>query len=197
MRSAIRSCLTAAVLAALPPMAALAASPAAPSAPPAASPSVPAEGKLSVTFVDAQHYTDAAYTHPYASDKDLAAVEGDIFRHLQKLARRGLPPGDTLKIEVLDIDLAGRFEPWRFPGTDLRVVRDITWPRMTLRYTLSRGDRVLASAEERISDMNFMMSANLYPDSDPLRYEKAMLDDWFDTRIVKRVATQASRAEPG
>ncbi len=67
------------------------------------------------------------------------------------------------------------------------MVRDITWPRMTLRYTLSRGDQVLASGEDRLVDMNFMMSVNIYASSDPLRYEKAMLDDWFDKRIVKRI----------
>ncbi len=58
---------------------------------------------------------------------------------------------------------------------------------MTLRYTLSRGDQVLASGEDRLVDMNFMMSVNIYASSDPLRYEKAMLDDWFDKRIVKRI----------
>ena len=145
----------------------------------------PPGGSLSVSFIDPQSYTDAAYSHPYASEKDLAAVESDITRHLTRLAERKLAPGDSLKIEVLDIDLAGRFEPFRFNGQEIRVVRDITWPRMTLRYTLSHDDRILASGEERLADMNFMMSVNMYSSSDPLRYEKPMLDDWFDRRIVR------------
>ncbi len=147
----------------------------------------PPDGRLSVSFVNPESYTDAAYSHAYASEKDLAAVEHDIRQHLDRLAERKLPRDDTLRIEVLDIDLAGRFEPLRLRGQDLRVVRDITWPRMTLRYTLSRGDQVLASGEDRLVDMNFMMSVNIYASSDPLRYEKAMLDDWFDKRIVKRI----------
>lgn len=152
----------------------------------------PPDGRLSVSFPNPESYTDAAYSHAYASEKDLAAVEHDVSQHLERLAGRKLPPGDTLKIEVLDIDLAGRFEPLRFHGQDLRVVRDITWPRMTLRYTLSQGDRVLASGEDRLIDMNFMMSVNIYASSDPLRYEKAMLDDWFDKRIVQRVVEHAN-----
>ena len=34
--------------------------------------------------------------------------------------------------------------------------------------------------------MNYLMSGNRYPSIDRLRYEKAMLDDWFDRRIARR-----------
>ena len=34
--------------------------------------------------------------------------------------------------------------------------------------------------------MNFLLSINRYPGADRLRYEKAMLDDWFEKRIGKR-----------
>lgn len=140
---------------------------------------------LSVVFVDPDKFTDAAYSHPQGTEQQRAEVLRDIERHLRQLAERGLPAGDALRIEVLDIDLAGWFEPFRLrTGTDVRVLRDITWPRIKLRYTLTRGDRVIASAEERVADLNYLMTVNRYGSSDRLRYEKAMLDDWFSRRIA-------------
>jgi hypothetical protein len=57
-------------------------------------------------------------------------VERDIEQHLQRLGARVLPEGDSLRVEVLDVDLAGHFEPLRFhSGSEVRIVRDITWPR--------------------------------------------------------------------
>lgn len=142
---------------------------------------------LSVLFVHPENYTDAAYTSAFANERDRAEVQRDIARHLQRLAERGLPVDEALKIEVLDIDLAGHFEPFRFRhGGDVRIVRDITGPRIKLRYTLTRGGQVLASAEEQLRDMNFMHGGNRYLGGDRLRYEKALLDDWFDKRIARR-----------
>jgi hypothetical protein len=45
---------------------------------------------------------------------------------------------------------------------------------------------VVASAEELVSDMHYLMTSNRYMTGDRLRYEKAMLDDWFDRRFVRR-----------
>ena len=143
---------------------------------------------LSVVFVDPDRFTDAAYSHPHGTEQQRAEVLRDIERHLRQLAERGLPAGDALRIEVLDIDLAGWFEPFRLrTGTDVRVLRDITWPRIKLHYTLARGDRVIASAEEQVVDLNYLVTVNRYGSSDRLRYEKAMLDDWFSRRIAAQV----------
>ena len=141
---------------------------------------------LSVVFVNPEDFTDAIYSHPYGSEQERAVVLRDIERHVRQLADRELPAGDSLRIEVLNIDLAGWFEPWRNRGyADVRVLREVTWPRLKLRYTLTRGDQLLASAEEHVSDLNYLMTLNRYSVSDRLRYEKAMLDDWFDRRFVR------------
>jgi hypothetical protein len=141
---------------------------------------------LSLSFVEPNKFTDAGYFHWVASEKDRAEVQRDIEQHLQQLAERKLQPGQSLKIEVLDIDLAGRFEPLRFrAANEVRVMRESTWPRIKLRYTLSQGDAVTASREEVVADMNYLGSINRYPSGDRLRYEKAMLDRWFDDEIAK------------
>jgi hypothetical protein len=142
-------------------------------------------GGVSVTFVDPEHYADAAYGRAFAGELERGEVQRDIEAHLQRLGESGLRPGDTLRIDVLEIDLAGQFEPFRFrPGADVRVFRDVSWPRLRLRYTLTRGDQVAESRDEQLADMNYLASFNRYAKSDRLRYEKAMLDAWFEKRIA-------------
>ena len=139
-----------------------------------------------VEFVDPENYSDASYASSFANATDRADVQRDIAQHLQSLAQRMLPSGESLKIEMLDIDLAVRVEPFRSRiGNDIRVIRDISWPRMELRYTLTRGDQAMPSHEERLNDLNFLSSFNRYPSGDRLRYEKAMLDRWFKERFDK------------
>jgi hypothetical protein len=140
-------------------------------------------GALTVTFVHPEAYTDASRTENYGSDPH---VLDDIRRHLEKLAARQLPPGYTLAIDVLDVDLAGYID-WRYASGNIRVIRDATWPRMTLSYVLRHGDDVVASANaQRINSMNFAWGVNIYGYNDPLRYEKAMLDEWFARAVLVR-----------
>ena len=149
--------------------------------------SASAESNLSVVFVHPEDYSDASYSSSFANAQDRADVQRDIEQHLQRLAQRTLPPGDSLKIEVLDIDLAGRVEPFRSRiGSDVRVMRDISGPRMEIRYTLTRKDQATSSREERLSALHYLSSFNRYPSGDRLRYEKAMLDRWFVERFGQR-----------
>lgn len=134
---------------------------------------------LSVSFVHPENYTDAVYSGTRGNERERQDVQQALEQHLHALAERHLPAGRTLKIEVLDIDLAGHFEPWRHRGYELRILRDVTWPSMRLRYTLSENDLVLASGEERLADMNYLGAPSIYSRDDRLRYEKAMLDRWF------------------
>lgn len=141
---------------------------------------------VSVSFVKPERFTDAGYSRGRATQRELAELQQEMQQHLQRLADRKLAASDALQVEVLDIDLAGDFEANRLTRfSDVRVVRDITSPRITLRYTVKLGDRVVTGAEEQLSDMNFLWSHNRYSSGDRLRYEKQMLDAWFETRFAK------------
>ena len=142
---------------------------------------------LSVTFVHPEGYADAAYGRASGGELERAEVQRDIELHLQRLAERGLRMGQALRVEILEIDLAGQFEPFRFrPGSDVRIFRDVSWPRLGLRYTLTIGGQVAESREEQLTDMDYLGSFNRYSRSDRLRYEKALLDAWFEKRIAGR-----------
>lgn len=103
--------------------------------------------------------------------------------HFKSLAAR-LPDGQVLQVEVTDLDLAGQSLPTR-RGGDLRVLRGrADWPSMSLRWTLRAGDRTLASGEERLSDMNYLMHPPRGQDDGPLPYETRLVDRWFAERVL-------------
>jgi hypothetical protein len=141
----------------------------------------PAPAAIEIAFADPDSYTDAG-DRGYGSSARQATLDA-LRAHLETLAARWLAPDQHLVLEILDVDLAGRFEPWRSYAWDLRVLRDITWPRIELRYTLTQNGEVLATGEEAVVDMTYLDHPNRYFDSDRLRYEKRMLDDWFRKRF--------------
>lgn len=142
-----------------------------------------ARAEVIVSFSDPARYTDASLSGPGIVREDAPALTL-LRQHLERLGQR-LPPGQTLRITVLDVDLAGRYDPWRITAPDLRVMTDATWPRLRLRYRLQDNARVLAEREETVSDLNYLSRSRQARSGDRLFYEKAMLDDWFSRRFLR------------
>jgi hypothetical protein len=149
-------------------------------------PAAAAWAGVAVTYVHPESFSDTNLRGGYGEKARAPALDG-IRQHFERLSQRYLKHDQTLTIEVLDLDLAGRFEPWHANAYDVRYMRDITWPRMTLRYTLVQNGLTLAQGEETISDMSYLMDASARLSSDSLRYEKTMLDSWFRKRIVRNL----------
>jgi hypothetical protein len=127
-----------------------------------------AAGKIELTWVEPEKFADSGNT-----SADRAATLQALGEHINGLAGT-LPDGQTLKLEVTDLNLAG--ELLFSPARDLRVLRNrADWPTMNLRYALMADGRVLKSGETRLSDMNygFRLSRDTYG------YEKRMIDTWF------------------
>jgi hypothetical protein len=136
-----------------------------------------ASAAVKVTYHQPEKFADM----PFASwDREQTlSLFTDYFNQLAK----ALPPGQDMDIEVLDIDLAGREYPGR-TGRELRVLRgDADWPRMHLKYSLLQDGAVVKSGEAQLSDMNYLYHLSRYSDGDTLRYEKQMIDDWFEKNI--------------
>ncbi|WP_295993559.1 DUF3016 domain-containing protein [Rugamonas sp.] len=134
--------------------------------------------QIDVSYDKPEQYTDMPFMQV-----DREQILKELSAHFTRLGSK-LPPGQTLKIEVLDLDLAGRLYPRR-NGDDIRVMRGgADWPRMHLRYTLEQDGKVLRSGDEELSNMAYQDRINRYSDSDDLRYEKQMLDDWFNKQFL-------------
>lgn len=148
----------------------------------AADPLPAATANVSVEFVDPEHYADVELDGRGTKAREGALKE--IRSHLESLAGRYLKPNQTLRIDVLDVDLAGRLEWWHAPLNDTRYFREVTWPRIELAYELREGEKTILSATEKLSDRNYLMQPQLRSSVDPLEYDKAMLDDWFRARFA-------------
>lgn len=128
----------------------------------------------SVTWIDADHFADVPFS-PIERERLLKEFD----EHFARLGQL-LPAGQELKIEVTELDLAGRLERTRHTGQEIRVLTGgADWPRMHLRYTLSQEGKVLSSGSSELSSMNYLREMSLYSSSASLRHEKKMIDDWF------------------
>jgi hypothetical protein len=135
-----------------------------------------AGGAVDVAFTAPDRYTDIGFGAG-EQKSNLASLSDE----LEKLGKRYLEPSQQLKVEVLDVDLAGRIPPNSV--RDFRVMTGrADWPRIKLRWTLqSNGES--KSGEETLSDMDYLQRPGI-KSPDTLPYERRMLDDWFKSRFV-------------
>ena len=136
----------------------------------------PAQSAVVVTFPGSDRYTDVEGWGQRAKP----AIEA-IERHIQELAARYIAPRDTLRIEVIDIDLAGDVRLVGSSMSAVRIVRGpVDWPRITLRYTLESPGASATTREETLT-----YREGLGNRSEAFFHEKRMLDDWFRARFGK------------
>jgi uncharacterized lipoprotein YbaY len=136
-------------------------------------------GSVSVTFTDPGHFADVPFT-PWEREEVLK----ELAAHFDKLGK-ALPADQVLRIEVLDVDLAGRREPLLRAGRDIRVLNGgADWPHLRLRYALESGGKILSSGEVHLADMAYMDRPSRYFNGESLRFEKQMIDDWFKKTIA-------------
>jgi hypothetical protein len=145
-----------------------------------------AAGRVDLSFVEPEKFGDIGWGS-MDRERSLQVLE----QHFQALARK-LPDTQTLRVEVLDVDLAGEPRPGAIQ--DFRVVRGgADWPAITLRYVLDDRGSVLASGEERVTDMNYLFSRTVGSDHGPLPYERRLIERWFQERFEPQRKAQVGR----
>ena len=141
---------------------------------------------VKVSFIEPEKFIDAG-DRPAERDQALAALEA----YIVQLGTRMLPADLTLTIEVLDVDLAGRIQ-WLRNGQDKRIIRGGTdWPRITMRYTLSRDGQVQASGTDKLEDLDYTLNLHSARANENLYFEKRLLEEWFATRFADRIVAAA------
>jgi hypothetical protein len=146
---------------------------------------VQAAARAKVEFFEPLKFTDVRDS--YMGDADRAGYLPRLREHLVERARSYVPEGHTLSVTITDIDMAGDFEPWRGPNwSDVRVVKDIYPPRIDLVFRLTDADgRVVKEGRRELRDLAFLMKITMAFRDDPLRHEKALLDDWLGSELPR------------
>lgn len=125
-----------------------------------------------VSYIDTDRMTDVPRNHG-----ELESMEQIFSQHLARLSEK-LPAGQVLKVEFLDIDLAGDVFP-RVAVRDVRVMKgQADWPRMHFRYSIEQDGKVIASGERKLQNPSYQQSVNLFG-QELYGYERQMLEDWF------------------
>ena len=147
-----------------------------------------AAGMIEVSFKDPEKFADAGRS---AFDRD-KTVDG-LRSHFEGLAKK-LPDGQTLKIEVLDVDRAGEIS-FNARANDIRVMKgQADWPRIKLNYTLLVPGQPDRSGTENLADMNYLQNPGR-ADSTDLAYERRMIDRWFDKTFTAPKAPKAAKSK--
>ncbi|MEE1924422.1 DUF3016 domain-containing protein [Pseudomonas sp. 148P] len=134
---------------------------------------------VEVNFIQPEKFRDASLRGDgYQRGADEQVMK-QLRSYLETLGSRYLRDGQTLSIDIRDIDLAGRYEPWQTNAYSVRFMRDITWPSIDLHYRLQQQGQVLKQADARVDDKFYLQRPGRRGSSDSLYAEKAMLDDWF------------------
>lgn len=139
-------------------------------------------GVAKVTWQEPDKYTDIRPGNELGdSFKERLFKEFDTM--FSTMAKK-LPDGYQLEITVTDLDLAGDVNGmFNRLGRDIRVVKELYWPRMSLSYVLkNEKNEVLSSAKEDIKDMGFMSSPIVHSSGSGFDYEEKMLNDWFKAK---------------
>lgn len=136
-----------------------------------------ATGSAEVRYVEPEKFTDAGF-----GSVDRERTLQSLTEYFDSLGKR-LPDGQTLRVEVLDVDLAG--EVWPRGPHEVRVLRGrADWPHITLRYSVLEGDRTVKAGEVRLADMAYLVSTQRLSQYGDLPYEKRMLERWFKEEIA-------------
>jgi hypothetical protein len=139
---------------------------------------------VEVVFNNPEKYSDASLDSPgYERGADPYVMK-ELRSYLQKLGERYLPADQQLQIEIRNIDLAGRYEPWRINADQVRFMRDITWPSIDLHYVLKQNGQIVNQADARVMDQFYLQRPGRANRSDRLYSEKAMLSDWFQRQFA-------------
>jgi hypothetical protein len=139
-----------------------------------------AGGLVEVRYVQSDKFTDFG-----VDARETEYLQRELSAMLRRLAAAHLPDGQTLELDVLDVDRVGKLWPVGRGATLYRVVRSpLDWPRIQLRFTLRSGERILVQGEDWVEDMNFQSGIG-YGGSDELASERRMLRRWFVERLAR------------
>jgi Protein of unknown function (DUF3016) len=136
-------------------------------------------GDVTIQYVHPEKFTDfRIYSRDYQWSASYFAsqISGDLRPALKRKF-----PNSNLTLRFTDIDLAGSYRTSRRGGRDVRVNRgEITPARMSFDFLLQDSTgRTLARGSTRITDTSHHGLRSHPNRSEPLYYEKRMLERWL------------------
>lgn len=146
-----------------------------------AQPQDSASSRVQVTWTNPADFSEARESYGSGIGRESPNEWlGDLAKHVRYRAERVLPSGETLQVTFTNVQRAGTYEPWRGPRWyDVRIIKSIYPPSIDLRFTLTDASGgVVREGTRELRDPAFLQRG-IFNETDPLRFEKRMLDDWL------------------
>lgn len=143
-----------------------------------------ASAEVTVNYVNMEQFADLP-----SGEWERKEILKNLADYIKKLGA-DLPAGTDMTVNIYNVDLAGREYPGNRASGDMRVLEGKSdWPLIELQYALSSKGQVFDSGTAQISDVNYMnRMMKRSQETDNLRYEKRMLQDWFKKTILSKKA---------
>ena len=134
------------------------------------------------------------YTHPenfldirdrvVPSNEGEKAILSDLRAYITKRAPLYLSGGDFLYVNFVNIKLAGVYPVGAIGNLDRRTILSTTPPMFMFGWAVvDPAGKIVGSGTEKLEEQNFKGLFRSADTGDPLRFEKAVLDDWMRDRL--------------
>jgi Protein of unknown function (DUF3016) len=138
--------------------------------------------RVLVTFDHPEKFLDVRDSNvPTAEGRD--KILASLRDYITQRAPAFLPKGDALYVTFINIKLAGVFAIGEVPPHG-RFIAAGTPPLFMFGWAITDpSGKVVGRAWEKLEEQDFMNLFQNADPSDPLRFEKAVLDDWMRNRL--------------
>jgi hypothetical protein len=138
-----------------------------------------------IQFDNPKYFTDIRI-HDFDEFKSADIFAREMTKALSPIVAR-TAPGCTLVLHFTDIDLGGRYEPWKPQHSQIRYNRQWLPLRMTFNYTLvdSKG-KTISEGSKSLMDTLFLgwsVGGYYWENWDYLYFEKRDLSRWVEQNI--------------
>ena len=138
-------------------------------------------GTASVRYDHPENFTETKEVRAFAPSRSDEGYLDTLKAYIEKRGARAIGPDESLDITITDVDRAGSYLPSVGSAQPVRIVESIYPPRITLHFRLLDGHgQVIAQGERKLTDLGFLYdSTGAGANTDPLRYEKRLVDRWL------------------
>lgn len=138
-------------------------------------------GTVSINFDHPENFTETKEVKAFAPLRADGHYLDTLKAYIEKRGRRAIAADQSLDITITDVDRAGSYLPSVGSGQPVRVMEATYPPRITLHFRLlDREGKVIEQGERKLTDLGFLYdSAGGATNTDPLRYEKRLVDRWL------------------
>jgi Protein of unknown function (DUF3016) len=138
--------------------------------------------RVEVSFNHPEQFADIRDRY-LATEENKKEVLSTLQEYVVQRASSYLPKGESLRITFDNIKLAGVINIAGVVG-ERRVILASTPPMFMFEWAVTDSSgKVIGSAKEKLEENNFKDLSSRADEGDPLRYERAVLDDWMRNRL--------------